>query len=159
MKKKIVLNKEKLKKLLNYQKGKGRKVVFTNGCFDLLHLGHIDYLRKAKKLGDILIVALNSDKSVRKIKGKNRPLTSEKDRLEIISSLEMVDKVTLFDETTPLELIRLLRPHIIVKGADWKLKDIVGGNFVKGYGGSVRQISFLKGYSTTNLIRKIGKRK
>ncbi|MBU2541184.1 MAG: D-glycero-beta-D-manno-heptose 1-phosphate adenylyltransferase [Candidatus Omnitrophica bacterium] len=158
MKNKIILNQKKLKKILELQKRKGKKIIFTNGCFDLLHFGHIKYLNDAKKLGGFLIVALNSDNSVRKIKGKGRPLTSEKDRLQIISSLEMVDQVTLFNDRTPLKLIKLLNPDIIVKGADWKLEDIVGGDFVKGYGGSVRQIPYSKGYSTSKLIRKIAKR-
>lgn len=159
MKNKIILNKRKLKRVVSGLKNKGARVVFTNGCFDILHLGHIKYLSLAKRQGDYLIVAVNSDASVRKIKGNKRPITNAKERLEILASLEMVDMVTLFNQTTPLELIKSLRPDIIVKGADWKLDDIVGAKFVKGYGGKISRIAFLKGHSTTKLIKKIAKAK
>ncbi|MEW6170093.1 MAG: D-glycero-beta-D-manno-heptose 1-phosphate adenylyltransferase [Candidatus Omnitrophota bacterium] len=157
MKNKIIASHNKLKKVIHTLKKRNKKIVFTNGCFDLLHRGHIKYLAKAKQLGDYLIVAINSDESVKRIKGENRPLTNQKDRAEILSSLEMVDFVTIFGDSTPLRLIKFLKPDVLVKGADWKQKDIVGANFVKNYGGKVKRILYLKGFSTTNLIAKIAK--
>jgi D-beta-D-heptose 7-phosphate kinase/D-beta-D-heptose 1-phosphate adenosyltransferase len=159
MKNKIVLNHKKLGKIIYNLKKKRKKIVFTNGCFDLLHLGHIKYLTKAKSLGDYLVVGINTDKSVRKIKGNSRPITKQADRLQILSSLEMVDFLTLFNDSTPLKLISELRPDILVKGADWKIKDIVGQNLVKAYGAQVKRIPYLKGYSTTNLIEKLSRKK
>jgi len=135
----------------------GSKIVFTNGCFDLLHAGHIHYLEEAKKLGDILIVAVNSDASVRKIKGPCRPLVGQKDRLRIVAALMSVDYVCLFSEATPIKVIRALRPDVLVKGADWKGKGIVGSEFVRSYGGKVATLKFIKGRSTTRLINKIAK--
>jgi len=135
----------------------GKKIVFTNGCFDLLHAGHIKYLEEAKKLGDILIVALNSDASVRRIKGPGRPLVSQKDRSCIVAALTSVDYVCLFGEATPIKVIRALRPDVLVKGADWKGKGIVGSEFVKSYGAKVATIKLIKGRSTTRLIKKIAK--
>lgn len=146
-----------LKKIISKLKAKGKKIVFTNGCFDLLHYGHIKYLQEAKKKGDILIVAINSDASVRRTKGKKRPLVNEKDRLRIVAGLESVDYVVLFKEDTPLKTIKLLKPHIIVKGADWSKSDIVGSNFVLNYAGRVSRIKLVRGRSTTNLINKIAK--
>ena len=137
-----------------YQKA-GKRVVFTNGCFDLLHVGHVTYLEKAKSLGDILVVGLNSDASVRRIKGPERPLTPEKDRLRVLSALEAVDYVTLFSEETPLNLIREIQPHLLVKGADWKGGEIVGAREVESWGGRVKRIPFVPGRSTTALLRKI----
>lgn len=144
-----------LSKLLSRLRAKGKRIVFTNGCFDILHVGHIDYLSKAKRLGDILVVGLNSDSSVKKIKGKNRPLNNERDRAKVLSSLSMVDYISLFSESTPKRLIKDLKPDILVKGGDWKIEDIVGGDFVRSYGGRVKRIPFIKGYSTTSLIKKI----
>jgi rfaE bifunctional protein nucleotidyltransferase chain/domain len=132
-----------------------KKVVFTNGCFDLLHRGHIEYLKKAKKLGDILIVGLNSDSSVKKIKGKGRPLQKQTDRASILSSLYFVDYVSIFSELTPLKLISKLIPDILVKGGDWKVKDIVGKDIVESHGGKVRNIKMIKGKSTRNIIQTI----
>lgn len=157
MDKKIILNKRSLKKTIDNLKKRGKKIVFTNGCFDLLHLGHIKYLTRAKKLGDCLIVAVNSDASVRKIKGKGRPLTSLNERIAVLAGLEAVDLLTGFNESTPLNLIKFLRPHILVKGADWKAGSIVGATFVKSQGGRVKCISYLKGYSTSKLIAKIAR--
>lgn len=132
-----------------------KKVVFTNGCFDFLHRGHIEYLKKAKKLGDILIVGLNSDSSVRKIKGKGRPIQKQADRAAILSSLYFVDYITIFSELTPLKLISALIPDILVKGGDWKVKDIVGKDIVQSHGGKVLNLKIVKGKSTRNIIQTI----
>lgn len=149
---KKVLNWNALKAELDNLKTKGKKVVFTNGCFDMLHIGHIRYLRDAKALGDMLVIGLNSDKSVSKIK-PGRPVNQEEHRAEILSSLEMVDYVTLFDEETPYELIKLLKPDIIVKGGDWRKEDIVGSDIAK----ETHSLPYVKGISTTKLIEKIKK--
>lgn len=135
-----------------------RKIVFTNGVFDLLHLGHIDYLSKAKDNGDILIVGVNSDKSVLHLgKGDNRPITDEKSRLTIIAALEFVDAVMLFDEDTPLELIKIVQPDVLVKGSDYKPEDIVGYDVVMAKGGTIKTIELLPGYSSTAIEQKIKK--
>lgn len=136
-------------------KSRHKKIVFTNGCFDLLHYGHIKYLQDAKRNGDILVVGVNSDASVRRIKGANRPIVKEKDRVRLVASLESVDYAVLFREDTPIKLIKAIRPDVLIKGSDWKKKDIVGGDFVARYGGKIRRIGFIKGYSTSNLIKKI----
>ncbi|MFH1355078.1 MAG: D-glycero-beta-D-manno-heptose 1-phosphate adenylyltransferase [Candidatus Omnitrophota bacterium] len=136
---------------------KKRKLVFTNGCFDLLHFGHVKYLEEAKAKGDVLVVAVNSDSSIRKIKGKGRPITQEKDRLGVIAGLESVDYVVKFNQSTPLKVIQKLKPDILVKGADWNQESIVGADFVRSYRGRVCRIKLLNGRSTTNLIKKIGK--
>ncbi len=128
-----------------------KKIVFTNGCFDLLHVGHARLLKKAKKFGDILVVAVNSNSSVRVLKGKNRPLVPEKMRAELIASLECVDYVTLFSEATPLETIRMLRPHALIKGGDYAAHEIVGRADVK----KVIRFPLVKGFSTSSLIQKI----
>jgi len=133
----------------------GRKIVFTNGCFDILHAGHIDYLTKAKRLADVLIVGLNSDSSVRKIKGKKRPVVKQKDRAMILAALECVDYITIFSQKTPDALIRLVKPHLLIKGADWKKSKIVGKEFVESYGGKIVTIPLLKGCSTSSIIKKI----
>ena len=137
---------------------RGKKIVFTNGCFDILHVGHVDYLAKAKRMGDILVIGLNSDSSVRKIKGPGRPINRERDRAKVLSALSSVDYISIFSEPTPEKLIKKVRPAVLVKGGDWKIKDIVGGAFVRSYGGKVRNISFVKGYSTTSLIKRMGDR-
>ena len=159
MKNKIILNHRRLKAKIGALKGRGKRIVFTNGCFDVIHLGHIRYLAKAKSLGDFLVVGVNSDKSVKVIKGKNRPINDESCRLEVLAGLEAVDFVTIFNDATPEKLILSLKPDILVKGADWKVKDIVGSNFVKAYGGRVIRVAYLKGFSTSNLIKKIVKAK
>lgn len=146
---------DELIKVVEGLKKKGRKIVFTNGCFDLLHLGHIRYLREAKRLGDILIIGLNSDNSVRSLKGRERPLVKEKDRTEILSALEVVDYIVILDELTPKNLIDSITPHILVKGGDWKREDVVGRDTVEAHGGEVVIIPEVKGYSTTTLIEKI----
>ncbi len=154
---KIVSLKELLK-IRKKAKTENRKVVFTNGCFDLLHLGHIRYLKKAKEKGDILVVGLNSDSSAKKLKGKNRPILPQKDRAEILSSLEFVDYVCVFDEETPLRLITKILPDILVKGADWQLNQIVGRKIILQNRGKVITVPYYKGKSTSNLIRSIVKR-
>ena len=142
----------------NNLKKQKKKVVFTNGCFDLIHSGHIDYLAKAKKLGDVLIVGINSDSSVRRIKGEERPIISENERGIILSSLKPVDFVTLFDEDTPEELIKELKPDVLVKGSDWKMDEIVGRDVVENSGGSVQTIDFVTDQSTSKIINSILKR-
>jgi rfaE bifunctional protein nucleotidyltransferase chain/domain len=133
-----------------------KKIVFTNGCFDLLHKGHVDYLSKARSLGDILIVGLNTDASVkRQNKSPERPINTEQTRAFILASLQVVDAVTLFDEDTPYELIKLIQPDILVKGADYKPEDIAGADIVKARGGQVITIELTQGFSTTSLIQKI----
>lgn len=131
--------------------------VFTNGCFDLLHKGHVTYLEKARALGQILIVALNSDDSVRRIKGPERPLNTLADRMEVLAALECVDYVTWFEEDTPLELILKLHPKILVKGGDWKAAQIVGSSEVLSWGGWVKSLPYVEGRSTTRLIEKARK--
>ncbi|MEI8175637.1 MAG: D-glycero-beta-D-manno-heptose 1-phosphate adenylyltransferase, partial [Candidatus Omnitrophota bacterium] len=136
---------------------KHKKVVFTNGCFDLLHRGHIDYLRKARSLGDCLVIGVNSDASVRRLKGAERPITAQADRAEILASLEFVTYVTIFNEDTPLQLITALRPDVIVKGGDWDPRSIIGGDFVRSYGGRVAVIKYRAGYSTTGILKKVAR--
>ena len=129
--------------------------MFTNGCFDILHAGHVTYLEKARQLGDVLVVGVNSDNSVRRIKGPGRPINPEEDRLKVISALQAVDYVALFSEDTPLRLIQTLRPDTLVKGADWKKDEIVGGREVQSWGGKVKQIALVPGRSTTRVIEKL----
>ena len=136
-------------------KKEGKHVVFTNGCFDILHRGHVDYLSKAKAQGDVLIVGLNTDNSVKRLKGSHRPIVDEGDRAAVLAALAVVDYVCLFDEDTPYELIRALVPDILVKGADWSLNDIVGKDVVESAGGSVRAIELLPNRSTSKIIQKI----
>jgi len=132
-----------------------KKLVFTNGCFDLLHRGHIDYLSKSASLGDYLVVAINSDASVQKLKGKNRPIADEKSRAEIMASLFFVDAVIIFDDDTPLRLIKLIKPDLLIKGADYTISTIVGADEVIANGGNVNTIQFLEGYSTSLIEKKI----
>jgi len=146
-----------LKKIISHLHNKGERIVFTNGCFDLLHFGHAKYLEDARSKGDRLVVAINSDASVKKIKGNNRPIMNESDRLGLVAALESVDFVVLFNEETPLKVIKELKPDILVKGADWKKNNIVGSDIVKKYGGSVSTIKLVRGRSTTNFINKIAK--
>jgi D-beta-D-heptose 7-phosphate kinase/D-beta-D-heptose 1-phosphate adenosyltransferase len=147
----------RLKKITKALRRKGKKIVFTNGCFDILHFGHVMYLEKAKAKGDYLVVAINSDSSVRSIKGLKRPVVNEFDRARVLAGLQSVDFVVVFDEKTPLTVIRALEPDVLVKGSDWKGKGIVGADFVKSYGGKVKTVKLAKGRSTTNLIKKIAK--
>lgn len=132
-----------------------RRIVFTNGCFDVLHEGHIRYLAEARSLGDILIVGMNSDASVTRLKGAERPINREDSRALLLGSLLAVDYVVPFEEDTPESLIRLVRPDVLVKGGDWSVDQIVGSDFVLGYGGEVRSLPFYDGFSTTGLVEKI----
>lgn len=143
-----------LKKALKKYKAK-KKIVFTNGCFDLLHVGHVLYLEKARTLGDALIIGLNSDSSVKKLKGRSRPLVGQKNRARVLSALSCVDFIVIFSALTPLNLIKKIKPDVLVKGGDWKIKDIVGADFVRSYGGTVKSLPYLKGFSTKGLIKKI----
>jgi D-beta-D-heptose 7-phosphate kinase/D-beta-D-heptose 1-phosphate adenosyltransferase len=137
---------------------RGRKIVFTNGCFDILHVGHLRYLERARALGGALVVGLNTDASVRRLKGPGRPVNGQRDRAEVLAGLECVDHVTFFAEDTPLRLIRSVRPDFLVKGGDWKKRDIVGWDFVESIGGRVRSLPFVPGRSTTSTLRKIRSR-
>lgn len=154
-----IKNSTNLNKITKKLKKQGKKIVFTNGCFDIVHHGHVKYLEQAKRKGDILVVGVNSDSSVRKIKGKSRPINLQNDRTAVIAALESVDYVTIFKETTPLNLIKKIKPDILVKGSDWKSSDIVGALELKKYGGKTLRVNLLKGYSTSNLIKKIEKAK
>jgi rfaE bifunctional protein nucleotidyltransferase chain/domain len=137
------------------ERSAGRRTVFTNGCFDLLHAGHVRYLEAARALGDMLVVGLNSDASVRSIKGPRRPINDQFQRAEVLAALACVDLVVVFDEADPLRLIETLRPEVLVKGADWAEADIVGADRVKADGGRVRTIALVPGASTSAIIRKI----
>ena len=134
---------------------KSYKLVFTNGCFDIIHKGHISYLSEAKKLGDFLVIGLNSDASVKILKGNSRPINNQEDRAYILDNLKPVDAVIIFDEDTPYKLIKEIKPDFLVKGGDWKEENIVGSDIVKEYGGKVISLSFLKNYSTTTILEKI----
>lgn len=157
MKEKIK-TREELRGTVEALKAKGKRMVFTNGCFDLLHVGHIRYLEQAKALGDILIVGINSDRSVQGLKGPLRPILPVEDRAEILSGLGCIDYITVFDEPTPLELITLLKPQVLVKGGDWTKEAVVGSEVVEGLGGKVVLLPFVEGSSTSNLIETILKR-
>lgn len=144
-----------LKRVLARHRGGKRKIVFTNGVFDILHRGHVTYLNQARKLGSLLIVALNEDESVKKLKGPTRPLNRLSDRMLTLAGLECVDYVTYFEEETPLEIINLLRPNVLVKGGDYKISQIVGAEEVISRGGLVKSLPFIDGYSTTQIIQKM----
>ena len=145
-------------KIIKNIKHKRKKIVFTNGCFDLLHVCHIRYLNQAKKLGDFLIIGLNSDRSVKKLKGKDRPINSFEDRATLLSAINSVDLVIKFEEQTPENLIKDIAPDVLVKGGDYNIEDIVGYQIVIQNGGQVKTLSFYDGYSSTNYIDKINKR-
>ncbi|MDR2084841.1 MAG: D-glycero-beta-D-manno-heptose 1-phosphate adenylyltransferase [Bacteroidales bacterium] len=132
-----------------------KKIVFTNGCFDILHAGHVEYLFNAAKFGDVLIVGLNTDNSVRKLKGENRPVNNENDRALLLASLSFVDFIVMFDEETPLKLIKRIRPNVLVKGGDYSVDNIIGANFVKKMGGEVVILPFKEGYSSSSIISKM----
>lgn len=131
------------------------RIVFTNGCFDILHAGHVRYLKQARALGDCLVVGLNSDSSVKRLKGSERPIVPQEERAELLSALACVDYVLIFDEDTPIELIKDVKPDVLVKGGDWSIDQIVGAPFVSSYGGEVKSLPFHQGHSTTNIIEKI----
>ncbi|MGK9367701.1 D-glycero-beta-D-manno-heptose 1-phosphate adenylyltransferase [Melioribacter sp. Ez-97] len=151
----IILSHEELIKIREQLAAQNKKVVFTNGCFDIIHAGHVDYLIKSKRLGDVLIVAVNSDESVRRIKGEKRPILKQEERTFIVSNLKPVDYVTVFEEDTPYEIIKKLVPDILVKGADWSKDKIVGADIVESRGGKVETIEFVNIQSTSNIINTI----
>ncbi len=144
-----------LQRILETERQRGKTIVFTNGCFDLLHVGHVKYLQQARRLGDLLVLGLNSDASIRRLKGPNRPLIGEQERAHILAALTCIDYVVIFDEDTPIELIRLLQPHILVKGGDYTPETVVGRDLVESYGGRVALIDLVDGRSTTNIIERI----
>lgn len=155
--KNVLIPREELNRIVQSMKNDGKTIVFTNGCFDILHAGHVDYLAKAREKGDILIVGLNTDASVSRIKGELRPIINEEERAFVLSNLRSVDYTTLFDEDTPLELISAIIPDILVKGSDWAIEDIVGGDVVIQNGGSVEPIDFVVNQSTSKIVEKIKK--
>lgn len=151
----MITDKEKFKAIREKIKSENKKLVFTNGCFDLIHRGHITYLNEAKKLGDFLVIGVNSDSSVKRLKGNNRPVTCEDDRAFVLDNLKPVDFVIKFDEDTPYNLIKEVLPDFLVKGGDWKEEDIVGFDIVKSAGGKVLSLNYVNNYSTTNILKKI----
>jgi len=154
---KKILDRNTLKNQLEKLRKEGKKIAFTNGCFDIIHVGHVRYLREAKKTADVLVLALNSDSSVRAIKGETRPLVGEEERAEILAAFEFIDFVTIFEELTPLELINYLKPDVLIKGGDWPEEKIVGREEIKKWGGRVAIIPEVTGKSTTNIVEKIKK--
>jgi len=150
-----IKSRKEIKEIRNQLKSSNKKVVFTNGCFDLIHSGHVDYLVKAKEMGDILIVALNTDQSIKRIKGEKRPILKQEERAFIVSNLKPVDYVTFFEEDTPAEIINELIPDVLVKGADWSIDKIVGRNIVEANGGEVKTIKFVNDQSTSKIIQLI----
>ena len=150
-----ILEREVLRNKLEALRKKGKKIAFTNGCFDILHVGHVRYLREAKKTADVLVLALNSDSSVRSIKGEKRPLVPENERAEVLAALEFIDFVTIFPELTPLELINYLKPDVLIKGGDWPEEKVIGRKEIKKWGGRVAIIPEIEGKSTTNVVEKI----
>ena len=150
-----IFHRSTLNAQLSTWRAQGLKIVFTNGCFDLLHRGHVEYLAKASDKGDVLVVGLNTDASVRRLKGENRPINDEVARATVLASLACVDAVVLFDEDTPYELIKAVRPDVLVKGADYKPEAIVGYDIVTSYGGKVETVDLVEGYSTTGIIKSL----
>lgn len=153
----MILKTNNIQDLRSRIRSENKKLVFTNGCFDIIHKGHVSYLNQAKLMGDYLIVGLNSDKSVKKLKGDDRPVNNENDRAFILDNLKSVDFVTIFTEDTPYELIKLILPDYLVKGGDWKENDIVGSDIVTAAGGKVLSLNFINNYSSTGIIEKIRK--
>jgi len=152
---KIVYTREEIKSIRIRLKQENKKVVFTNGCFDLIHAGHVDYLIKAKEMGDAMILALNTDDSIRRIKGEKRPILKQDERAFIVGNLKPVDYVTFFDEDTPQQIIKDIVPDVLVKGADWAIEKIVGRDIVESNGGEVKTIKFVNDQSTSNIIKII----
>ncbi len=152
---KVFINTEYALPLVEEWKNNGERLVFTNGCFDLLHIGHVLYLEEARSLADRLIVGLNADASVHRLKGPGRPIQDEYNRSHVLAALESVDMVILFSEDTPYQLIRQISPDILVKGGDWKVEDIVGSDLVLGRGGRVVSLKYVEGYSTTSIEQRI----
>lgn len=152
-----ILDDKSLHQQLSIWRFLNKKLVFTNGCFDIIHFGHIDYLSKAKDLGDILLIGLNTDNSVKRLKGNNRPIKNQQERAVLLASLQFVDGIILFNEDTPYNLIKKIKPDILVKGSDYKKEEIVGADIIKNTGGEIITIDFLEGYSTTSILDKIRK--
>ena len=150
-----ILNRESLEEKLNLWRKEGKTIVFSNGCFDILHRGHVEYLSKAADLGDVLIIGLNTDASVKRIKGPSRPVNDEKARAVVLAALEFVDAIMFFEEDTPYNLIKNVQPDVLVKGKDYKAEDIVGYDIVTNKGGRVETIELVEGFSTTNTINKM----
>lgn len=151
----MLISKDKIKEFCSVLRDGGKKVVFTNGCFDILHAGHVRYLNTAKSFGDVLVLGLNTDASVRSIKGPTRPINNELDRAEVVGALESVDYVVLFDEPTAEDLIKLVHPDVYVKGGDYTIETLPEGQIVLAYGGNVELVNLVEGRSTTNVIAKI----
>lgn len=152
-----VVTQQQLVEIRRQLRQQGKRVVFTNGCFDIIHRGHVDYLIKARALGDVLVVGMNSDASVQRLKGPTRPIVEEQDRSFVLAALSCVDYVCLFEDDTPLALITAIVPDVLVKGGDWSIENIVGREIVEQAGGSVQTISFVPNRSTTNIVQKIAK--
>ena len=150
-----IANKESLEKKLDLWRKEGKTIVFSNGCFDILHRGHVEYLSKAADLGDILVIGLNTDSSVKRLKGPSRPVNDEKARAIVLAALEFVDAVIFFEEDTPYNLIKFVQPDVLVKGKDYKAEDIVGYDIVINNGGKVETIDLVAGFSTTNVIKSL----
>ena len=148
------IDSECLKKIADWKK-REKKIVFTNGCFDIIHAGHIQYLYEAKKLGDKLVIGLNSDDSVRRLKGETRPVNPQSSRAAILAFMGDVDMVVIFEQDTPLKLIKAILPNVLVKGGDWKTNEIVGSEIVLNNNGTVKSLSFIEGFSTTSIIEKM----
>ncbi|AEM21710.1 putative RfaE, ADP-heptose synthase [Brachyspira intermedia PWS/A] len=148
---KKLIERNNLNSVLNKYREENKKIVFTNGCFDILHRGHVEYLQKARELGDLLILGLNSDDSVKRLKGNDRPINNEIDRAIVLAALECINYISIFDEDTPLELIKIVKPDVLVKGGDYKIENVVGREYSK----ETVLIDFVDGYSTTNIIKKI----
>uniref|UniRef100_UPI003F4B0E77 D-glycero-beta-D-manno-heptose 1-phosphate adenylyltransferase n=1 Tax=Brachyspira catarrhinii TaxID=2528966 RepID=UPI003F4B0E77 len=148
---KKLIERNNLNTVLNKYREENKKIVFTNGCFDILHRGHVEYLQKARELGDLLILGLNSDDSVKRLKGNDRPINNEIDRAIVLAALECINYISIFDEDTPLELIKIVKPDVLVKGGDYKIENVVGREYSK----ETVLIDFVDGYSTTNIIKKI----
>lgn len=151
-------NRVSLKRLVSeveQLRAEGQKVAFTNGCFDIIHAGHVRYLKKARSLADVLVVGMNSDKSIKSIKGPDRPIVPESERAEVLCALESVDYVVLFGDPTPIKLIEAIRPDVLVKGADWAAHEIVGSDVVRASGGRIARVRLVEGRSTTNIIKRI----
>ncbi|MDY6915847.1 MAG: D-glycero-beta-D-manno-heptose 1-phosphate adenylyltransferase [Candidatus Cloacimonadota bacterium] len=151
----IILDWQKLAKTTKKAQNKGNKIVFTNGCFDIIHAGHIQYLQEARMLGDILLVAVNSDNSVKRLKGPARPLVPEMQRCQVLNALKMVDLITVFNQNTPYDLIKKISPDVLVKGGDWQEENIVGADIVLKNGGRVESLSYKAGFSTSQIIEKV----
>ena len=148
-----ILNRESLEEKLNLWRKEGKTIVFSNGCFDILHRGHVEYLSKAADLGDVLIIGLNTDASVKRIKGPSRPVNDEKARAVVLAALEFVNAIMFFEEDTPYNLIKNVQPDVLVKGKDYKAEDIVGYDIVTNKGGKVETIELVEGFSTTNILK------